>query len=312
MPPADPTEENPGTVSFTEEALRGWLEMIVGERHLKTSRQHHEATRELIRQTFVSAGLDVSEQPVRGPFGTGHNIIGRLEGRRAPRREWILGAHYDTVTGTPGADDNGIAVAGLLELACALDGFRSSDTVELVAWDLEEPQTMATGIARGSRAMARSCRAARREICGVIVLEMIGCCLTGPGTQRSPPGTRLVFPAIRRWLEAREDRGDFLAVVADRRSLQLSDALARAGAEHGLPLVQVPVRGPARLIPDFYRSDHAPFWARSYPAVMLTDTADFRNGHYHRPSDTIDTVDLGFACRVMRTAAAALLELAGG
>jgi Zn-dependent M28 family amino/carboxypeptidase len=298
-------------VQITTTALGEWLELIVGERHLTTSLDHHEATRGLIRETFVTAGLEVSEQPVPGPLGTGHNVIGRLPGTHHPERTWILGAHYDTVEGTPGADDNGVAVAGLLETAKALAGLRPRDSVELVAWDLEEPQTLLTGIAHGSREMARRARETDRVIGGVVVLEMIGYRRDQPGTQAFPPGLGLILPQVRRWLSDREDRADFIAAIGNRRSQHVLDALSAASAARELPLIPVVVRGPARFVPDFYRSDHAPFWRSSYPAVMVTDTAEFRSPHYHRPSDTVDTLDLDFAASVMGAAAQATLDLAG-
>ena len=106
-------------------------------------------------------------------------------------------------------------------------------------------------------------------------------------------------------------RGDFLAVVANGSGKHLVDALERAADATGLPLISVHVKGIARAIPAFYRSDHASFWSKGYPAVMLTDTADFRSGHYHRESDTPDTIDVPFAAKVMDSCIAALCDLAG-
>jgi len=144
-----------------------------------------------------------------------------------------------------------------------------------------------------------------------MALEMIGFSREEPHSQRFPPGFGLLFPQITRWLESRQGRGDFVAAVGDRRSEQLLAAIATAAEREDLPAISIPVCGLARLIPDFYRSDHAPFWKCSYPAVMLTDTANFRSPHYHRASDTVDTLDFNFAGKVMRTAFTALQDLAG-
>ncbi len=292
--------------------LADWLAQIVGERNLRTSRAHHQATADLIRDTFAAADFEVREQEVPGPCGQGRNIIARREGHERPQQLWILGAHYDTVVGSPGADDNGVAVAGLLEAAGVLADYRFGDSVELVAWDLEEAQPPTPFIARGSREMARRARAGGQRIAGVMVLEMIGCCCSGPGTQSFPTGFGLLFPKLNRWVKARDGRGDFLVVTGNRRSRHLHTALEAAGEEFELPVARVKVSGLARLIPDFYRSDHGPFWSRGYPAVMLTDTANFRNPHYHQPSDTISTIDFGFASLTMSTAVAAIIKLAGG
>jgi hypothetical protein len=158
--------------------------------------------------------------------------------------------------------------------------------------------------------MARQARATGQALQGVLVLEMIGCCRHEPGSQKFPPGFGLLFPGLKRWVAARQNRGDFLAVVGNPRSEPLVDAVDSAAARIGLPCAGIQVRGAARLIPDFYRSDHAPFWSRGYPAVMLTDTANFRSRHYHRSSDTIETLDLEFAARVMAAAIEALVTLA--
>ncbi len=297
---------------FSPARLADWLAQIVGERNLRTSPAHHQASANLIRDTFAAAGFVVREQEVRGPFGQGRNIIAHREGHEHPERLWILGAHYDTVRGSPGADDNGVAVAGLLEAAGVLAGHRFRDSVELVAWDLEEPQPPIPLITLGSRVMAQRARAGGQLIAGVVVLEMIGYCCSEPGSQNFPTGFGLLFPNLKRWVDERDRRGDFLVVTSNRRSRHLCTAIEAAGDKFGLPLTRVQVAGLARLIPDFYRSDHAPFWNRGYPAVMLTDTADFRNPHYHQPSDTPATIDFGFASQVMNTAVSAFIELAGG
>jgi hypothetical protein len=308
VPTADPSRPE---IVVSPERLHRLLATIVGERNLLTSPGHHATTANLIRERFRAAGLELREQVVPSSAGTGRNLIGRLPGAENPERIWILGAHYDTVTGTPGADDNGIAVAGLLEAALLLSGRRFRDTIELVAWDLEEPQPWQPVITRGSRQMARQARARKTRIEGVMVLEMIGCCRTEPGSQRFPPGFGLLFPKLKAWVAARDNRGDFLAVVGNHRSNRLLSSLEAAAETAALPIGSILVAGAARLVPDFYRSDHAPFWSRGFPAVMLTDTANFRSPHYHQPTDTIETVDLAFAAKVMSTSLLALEQLAG-
>jgi Zn-dependent M28 family amino/carboxypeptidase len=216
------------------------------------------------------------------------------------------------VVGTPGADDNGIAVAGLLEAAALLREQDFRDSVELVAWDMEEWQTLRTGSRLGSKEMARQLREGRRTIAGVFALEMIGLCRRDPASQSFPPGFGLLYPETVREVEGREMRGDFIAAVGNRGASVMLRILERAARKASLPCVTVSVAGAARLIPHFYRSDHASFWAEGVPAVMLTDTAEFRSGHYHRPSDTVETIDFDFASRVVVAVVDALVELAGG
>jgi Zn-dependent M28 family amino/carboxypeptidase len=293
------------------ERLRSSLDRFVGERHLRGSPRRHAAAGDLVGESFVTTGLEVSEQPVVGPHGTGCNLIGRLVGCGNPKKIWVLGAHYDTVEGSPGADDNGVAVAALMEAARSLQGRNFRDTIELVAWDLEEFQGLQAGIALGSRVMAREARRNGQEIAGVLDLEMIGCCREEAGSQRFPAGFGALFPELARWIKERESRGDFLAVVSNSRSHPLAEAFAAAAEQTRLPLATVVVRGAARLIPAFYRSDHVAFWWRGIPALMLTDSADFRNEHYHRPTDTVDTLDFDFAARVLETAVETVGRLAG-
>ncbi len=300
--PAPPT-------SFPDR-LREHLEKFVGERHIRTSPGHHAATAAYIEERLGAAGFEVRREPVLGPYGRGANIVATRSGERRPGRTWILGAHYDTVVGSPGADDNGIAVAAVLEAAALLSECRFEESVELVAWDLEEWQSLRAGSRLGSRAMAQAARRDGRDIGGVLALEMIGLCRRQPQSQRFPRGFSLVFPDAMRWVEARGRRGDFIASVGRPDAVHLQDAIARAAREVNLPFVPVEVSGVARLIPDFYRSDHAPFWSQGYPAVMITDTANFRNGHYHQPEDTPETLDYDFAAAVAGAAIRALMELA--
>ena len=299
-------------VTFSPTELHAWLARIIGERHIKTSPEHHRATADLIGDTFQNDGFEVREQPVSGPDGLGCNVIGTRAGWKRPERSWIVGAHYDTVIGTPGADDNGIAVAGLLEASRLLSRFRFQETLQLVAWDLEELQGLLGGITLGSRTMAREAKCEGGQIAGVFDLEMIGRARREPRTQSFPIGFGALFPGFVRWAKERQLRGDFIAVVANPRSESIARALEDNARIVDLPIVSILVRGPARLLPDFYRSDHAPFWRHDYPAVMLTDTANFRSQDYHRPTDTIDKIDFDFAARVMEATIGAAVHLAGG
>ncbi len=114
-------------------------------------------------------------------------------------------------------------------------------------------------------------------------------------------------------MEERDFQGDSLAVVSQGRSIALSQRLVAAAAEHvpELDMVTIEVRDGMPIPPDVFRSDHAPFWAAGIPAVMVTDTANFRNPHYHTPGDDADTLDYAFLHMVTRTLLATLAEYAG-
>jgi Zn-dependent M28 family amino/carboxypeptidase len=228
----------------------------------------------------VVAGLLAAAQAGRGvEIDAAGNVVAGDPGRA----RILVGAHYDAVPGTPGADDNASAVAALLAAARAV-GPRAD--VCFVAFDGEECDLA------GSRHLVE--RLGRNRLEQVHVLEMVGYTGLGPGSQRNP------IPPL-----SVPDVGDFLGLVGTHRSARALDhALACAGASaipvHGLYLPLVPLGAVRQVAPHVFRSDHAPFWHEGIPALMWTDTAEFRNPNYHQPSDTPDTLDYTFLAEVAR------------
>jgi aminopeptidase YwaD len=219
---------------------------------------------------------------------------GSMRSRQAPL---LVGAHYDTVMATPGADDNASALAVVLEVADRLRQSELTRPVWLVAFCLEEEGLL------GSRAFSAQLKKAGQPLCGAIILECVGYASQEPGSQRTPPGIPISIPTM----------GNFLGIIGNEASRDLI-AVVERGARRVSSTVPtlalaVPARGEA--LPDVRRSDHAAFWDEGYPAVMLTDTANFRNPHYHQSSDTIDTLDLAFIEGVSGIVMAAIEELAG-
>jgi Zn-dependent M28 family amino/carboxypeptidase len=200
-----------------------------------------------------------------------------------PKARILIGAHYDAVSGTPGADDNASGVATLLAVAGAI-GPRAD--VCYVAFDGEE-----CGLA-GSRAFVERLGLNRLE--QVHVLEMVGFTDHRPGSQGNPVPP-VQAPTV----------GDFLGLVGTHGSSRLLDlVLATAGHSaipvFGLYLPPVATEMIRQVAPHVLRSDHAPFWEAGIPALMWTDTAEFRNPNYHRPTDTPDTLDYAFMAEVAR------------
>ncbi len=220
-------------------------------------------------------GLTVSRQAFPALGGSYDNVLATVKGARAALPRLILGAHYDTVAGSPGADDNASALAVLLDVARRLRGHRFQRSVEFIAFCLEEQNLL------GSRAYASDLVARRRRIAGAVILECVGYGSEAEGSQTVPPGLPIEVPT----------KGNFLAVIGNQRS---QDFTASVAGSLGTRLRVVPliVPGNGEAIPDTRRSDHTAFWEQGLPAVMVTDTADFRNPHYHRPSDTIETLNL--------------------
>ncbi len=227
-----------------------------------------------------------------------HNVLGTRDGTD-PDRPWLLvGAHFDSRPGTPGADDNASGVAAMLEVARLLRGARLAATVQFVGFNLEELQALPLHYALGSRACARAFRAAGRRLAGMLNLEMLG--FTAE-RQKLPVGVRIA--------KRMPTGGYFLGAIGDTRSRDLLDAFERAASAHiEVVTLAVPLKG--WLVPDVRRSDNARFLDEGYPSLLVTDTADLRNPHYHRASDTPETLDYGFLARATAAVAAAVLELA--
>lgn len=251
--------------------------------------QGHFYAREYVREQFARWG------PVRTERfsyrGRSHqNLVLDLPGRGAPL---LVGAHYDTVPNSPGADDNASGVAVLLELARAFATAPLPVPVRLIAFDLEEVGLI------GSRHHAERLHQRRESVRLMLSLEMLGYRDRRPGSQRYPaPGMRLLYP----------DRGDFIALVGNTKARR---AIARMGRtfRQTVPCEWLAVPNAGKQLPDLRRSDHAPFWDRGFPAVMVTDTSFLRNPHYHQPSDTLDTLDLEFLTGVCTGTIAALHQL---
>jgi Peptidase family M28 len=258
---------------------------------------------------FVGVNL-VADRSAGGSPVSGDQIGGRA----AP--VVLVGAHLDTVPGSPGADDNASGVAGVLEMARILPAVDPEGQVRLVVFDEEE-----TGL-HGARALAAELEP--RPPAAAVILECIGFFAEQPGTQRLPPGAGLLYPGQRRRLRRRGWRGDW-TLVAYRRSAEplarrLSECLVHLAGPHAVLLARdpldLPLAGPllARvpaLSGHFARSDHKPFWDIGVPAIQVTDTADFRNPHYHRRGDTPDTLDYQrLADIVAATAVATTLAVA--
>jgi Zn-dependent M28 family amino/carboxypeptidase len=245
-----------------------------------------------------AAGLRVERQLFEWRGAEFHNVLATRDGTD-PARPWVIvGAHFDSRAGTPGADDNASGVAAMLEVARLLKRAELAATVQFVGWNLEELQALPLHYALGSLAHACALRAAGRAVAGTLNLEMLG---YTSERQKLPVGVRLA--------KRMPKGGFFLAAVGDSSSRALLTAFEKAAAPH-LPVVAlaVPLRG--WLVPDVRRSDNARFWDQSYPSLLVTDTANLRNPHYHRASDTPDTLDYDFLTRATAAVAAATRALA--
>jgi Zn-dependent M28 family amino/carboxypeptidase len=213
-----------------------------------------------------------------------------------PAKHYLVGAHYDSVAGTLGADDNASAVAVQLETARHLHALKKNRkldlSVKLVFFTLEEPPAFGTRY-MGSRVYAQSARKRKEQIDGMICLEMVGYTCRKPGCQTYPfPLMFLGYP----------EQGDFIGIVDNFTSKGFTEKLYRMFCKNpDLPAVKLTVPLGGYMLPSVRLSDHASFWDQGYRAVMVTDTAFFRNPHYHRASDTMDTLDYGFMAQLVKS-----------
>ncbi|HXV68870.1 MAG TPA: M28 family peptidase [Nitrospira sp.] len=270
------------------------LRAVVGERHPDSSPDALRRTAGYLRNQFASLGLTTSMHEFEAWGGTYENVIGTTSRGASSKAPLILAAHYDTVSGSPGADDNASGLAVLIEVAQRISQTSLGRPVQFVAFCLEEEDLL------GSRAYVADLAAARQPLYGAIVLECVGYAREEAGSQKIPPGIPVTVPTV----------GNFLAVIGNQASTSLTMAVEQAMKPH-LPVVPLVVPGNGELLPDTRRSDHTAFWEQGIPAVMLTDTANFRNPHYHRSTDTIDTLNLDFLTSVADGVTAAALSLAG-
>lgn len=231
------------------------------------------------------------------------NLVVEKAGTKRPAEVVLLGAHYDTVATTPGADDNASAVAVLLEVSRLLANHQAKRSIRYVAFACEELPYFHHD-AMGSQYHARQSRQRHDKIVGMLCLEMVGYYTLNEGSQSVPP-------AIPKWFHPIfPKRGDFLAAVGNLGSWKLCLSFRR-GYRNGtrrLPLFSICL---PEKIKDIRRSDNSSFWDQGYPALMLTDTSFLRNPNYHQPSDRPETLDYQRMTEVTLGVAAAIRHLAG-
>jgi Zn-dependent M28 family amino/carboxypeptidase len=264
----------------TEARLRAHVATLadqIGERHV--FRPHAlAAAADYIAETWQSQGYRPERELVAAGGTTSANIVANLPGRTRSDTILLIGAHYDTVRGSPGADDNASGVAGLLELSRAFAALEPALTVRFVAFTNEEAPFFLSG-QQGSAVHAKAARARGERIAVMVSLEMLGFYDDRPGSQHYPPLFRWFYP----------DRGNFLGFVGDLRSRRIMRRAAAAfRAASDLPLETCAT---FRWIPGVAWSDHGPFWQQGYRAFMATDTAFHRNVWYHTGRDTPETLD---------------------
>jgi Zn-dependent M28 family amino/carboxypeptidase len=255
-----------------------FLSVEIGQRSY-LNRTKLNAAADYIEGRMFRCGCSVQRQSFAYHDNEYYNVIGELRGTQDARDEiLVVGAHYDTVANTPGADDNASGVAGLLELAGLFAADPPPVTMRFVAFSLEEPPTFMTS-RMGSHVYAEELHRRGEKILGMISLEMLGY-YSGEGLQTYPASLfRLFYPS----------RGDFIAFVGNIASRRFTESVR--DAFKAVSAFPVETLHGISIIPGVDFSDHRSFWQFGFPAFMVPDTAFYRNPNYHDPGDTAETLD---------------------
>lgn len=281
--PASTPEER-----MTAEHLKADVTMLadtIGERNTTCYPQLQQSA-EYISSRFRQMGYVVREESYLVDGKSVSNIEAELKGNRQPDEIVLIGAHYDSPPGSPGANDNASGVAALLELANKFKNLKPGHTLRFVAFVNEELPYFQTDL-MGSRVYAANARKRGDNIVAMFALETIGYYSDKPGSQQYPPPFNLFFP----------DTGNFIGIVGNLASRPLVRDSIRTFRE------TTPFPSEGLAAPSFIKgvgwSDQWSFWQEGYPGIMITDTAPFRYPHYHEASDTPDKLDYERMARVV-------------
>jgi hypothetical protein len=267
---------------------------LLSDLEMLSFKRYSAADRDRARQYILKSLEDAGWTPQQQSFDSGINIYAERSGSDPNAGTILVAAHYDTVEQSPGVDDNATSVATVLEIARLFAQQPMQRTLQVVFFDQEEEGAV------GSQVFVD--RLPTQTLQGAIVMDMLGYACHDKGCQSYPP----VLP-----VKPPTDRGDFLAVIGDRGHQPLIDSFAQSGQSKLPQVLSLAVPTFGGLAPDLVRSDHAPFWKKGLGAVLVTDTANFRNPNYHKSSDTLDTIDRDFfvgSAQVVVNATATLLH----
>lgn len=256
-----------------------------------------ERAAEYIETAFTETGLATSRQEYVANGATVRNIEVEIAGSAASDEIFIIGAHYDSAPGTPGANDNASGVASLLEIARLLSKMQPEKTIRFVAFVNEEPPFFQTD-KMGSAVYAKRCQERGEKIAGMFSLETMGYYSDEEGSQSYPFPFNLFHP----------DKGNFIGLIgntASRRLVRKSRDIFQSASDFPIESSTAP-----EIISAIGLSDHWSFWQMNYPALMVTDTAMFRYPYYHTPKDTPEKIDYKRLARVVSGLAVTFARLA--
>ena len=272
------------------------LAVEIGPRPV-TNEQSIKKTEKYITNCFENIGLEVKQQRYKYDNYDIANVIAGSQKNILSSKYYVIGAHYDSVPETYGADDNASGIAVLLELARYTIQEKISLPIRFVAFTAEEPPTFSTRH-QGSKVFVKSIKEKKDEIIGAIILEMVGY-----------TSNEQAYPMILKWM-GYPSKGNFIGIVGNRKSKKFGQSIFQSFKKNAhLPVETLFVPFNGWILPDTRLSDHSPFWDAGLPAVMITDTAFFRNPNYHSPQDTFDTLDYLFMAELVKSLLVTLKKL---
>lgn len=281
----------PVEVRFTkiEKQLKKYIRYLsdtIGERNLRNIKKLNAAAG-YIEAEFKAAGYRPNRQTYKARGFDCHNIDAEIKGSKRPKEIIIIGAHYDSVVGTPGANDNGSGTAAMLVLASHFAKSKPERTLRFVAWTNEEPPYFQNRGLMGSWVYAEACRQRNEDIKAVLSLETMGYFTDAKDSQKYPAPLNLLYPST----------GNFIGFVANMNSRGLQRRVIKMFRKHA----KIPSEGAALpdALPGVGWSDHWSFWQEGYAGIMVTDTAPFRYPHYHKKTDTADKINYSELAKVV-------------
>jgi hypothetical protein len=281
-------------VMISIENLKGHVRNIHFDRNPYDHYPELEQAARYIEREFLKIGLEVQEDFFQWEGESYKNIVAEKKGVVFPHRVFILGAHYDTVPRSPGADDNASAIAVLLEVARNIQPDPLDITVRFIAFSLEEYNFI------GSAHYVEKLKKREEEVLGMISLEMVG--FIGPKQNYPSYLNPKYYPNV----------GDFIAIIGNERSKELVEKICKSFKTHipQLPLEFLIAPGQGEEMEEVRLSDHSPFWDQGFPALMVTDTSLLRNPNYHLPSDRMETLNFEFMRKVAVGVFYSIVEIA--
>lgn len=284
------------------------LEFICGERNDRSekARVHKKKVHDSIVSYFNAQQLNTYEQKISDDNQVASNIIGDKDGLADSAAVFIVCAHYDTVAGSPGADDNASGVAGIMELIRILSQYNFGHTIRFIAFDMEENE------AYGSRQYLKiEPDNAISIIKGVIDYDMIGYYSAAEESQQIPTGFDILFPDSYKKVASDKFRGDFMLLSANEPSEFIAREFMTSGREYvpSLEIIPLIAEGNGESAPALSMGDHGSFWAKKIPAIHIGDGTVTRNPHYHQNTDLPGSINYKFMGDIIRATLVAVARL---